>query len=298
MAYQRWCFTSFEEGRPFESLLEGFNYIVFQQEKAPDTGKLHYQGFFTLKKACRLGGLKQNVNSNWHFEPAKGNNGQNRSYCTKVDTRVDGPWEYGIFQEPGSKKRKNLELFQEDPEELRIADPKIYRRCLAYVTNQRFSNVQLPTLDRPWQLELSCLLQSEPDKRTIYWVFGNDGNEGKTTYAESLIKQGWFYTRGGKTDDITYQYIEHGGHMVFDVPREKEEVLQYNVLEMVKDRHVTSNKYEPVTIHYDTYVHVVVMANFMPRMDDVYCQKTGNLLRGKALSEDRLVIIKCNPEQY
>jgi len=46
------------------------------------------------------------------------------------------------------------------------------------------------------------------------------------------------------------------------------------------------------TVH-DNYVHVVVMANFMPRMDNIYCQKTGNLIKAKALSDDRLVIIKC-----
>lgn len=292
----RWCFTSYEEVSPFTGLHPLCNYIVFQKELCPTTNRLHFQGFFTLKVKSRLSQVKSKFSDVWHFEAAKGSNGQNRTYCTKVDSRIDGPWEFGEFIEAGSKKRKNLERFQEEPEELKIADPKVYRRCLAIVTNQRFNNVILPSMDRSWQVYLSSLISSEPDKRTIYWVYGDEGNEGKTTYAETLIQKGWFYTRGGKTDDITYQYIEHGGNMVYDVPREKEDVLQYNVLEMVKDRHVTSNKYEPVTIHYDTYAHVVVMANFMPRMENEYDQKTGRIIKAKALSDDRLVIINCKME--
>lgn len=295
----RWCFTSFEESLPFSELHTACNYIVFQQELCKTTGRLHFQGFLTLKVKARLAQLKSKFSDVWHFLPAKGSNGQNRVYCTKDDTRVDGPWEFGEFIEAGSKKRKNMERFQEEPEELKIADPKVYRRCLAIVTNQRFNDVILPEMDRPWQVHLSSLISASPDKRTIYWVYGSEGNEGKTTFAETLIQKGWFYTRGGKTDDITYQYIEHGGNMVYDVPREKEDVLQYNVLEMVKDRHVTSNKYEPVTIHYDSYAHVVVMANFMPRMEDEYVQhgpSQGKTIKKKALSDDRLLIIYCTME--
>ena len=32
-----------------------------------------------------------------HFEVARGSPESNRAYCTKSDTRVDGPWEFGAL---------------------------------------------------------------------------------------------------------------------------------------------------------------------------------------------------------
>ena len=91
-----------------------------------------------------------------------------------------------------------MERFQEDPEELRLADPKLYRRCLATKVNSEFSSLVLPVPDRPWQLVAQKVLDQGPDDRTIIWVYGSEGNEGKTTWAKIKIQEGWFYSRGGK----------------------------------------------------------------------------------------------------
>lgn len=292
MQSARWCFTSFEESVPFDSLPSHSKYLIFQQEKCPSTEKVHYQGFFILKRSQRLTWLKKNVSVKWHMEPAKGNNEQNRSYCSKDDSRIAGPWSYGTFAEKGSNKRKVMERFQEDPDELRRSDPKIYRRCLADVVNSRFNDVTLPKLDRQWQIELRQFIDHGADDRTICWVYGSAGNEGKSTFAKKLIQEGWFYSRGGKQDDVLYQYLEHGGHAVFDLPRDKQDYVSYSCLEAIKDRIVICNKYEPVRVNYDNKVHVIVMANFMPPMEDVYDDK-GKIVQKAMLSSDRLVLIEC-----
>lgn len=290
---KRWCFTSFDESPPFLSLPDGSTYLVYQREKCPKTDKEHWQGFITFVGQKRLNTVKSLAGgNNWHWEVARGKNTECRAYCTKEDTRVAPPVEFGQFTELGSNKRKTMELFQEDPEELKIADPQKYRRCLAIITNQRFVDVALPTFDRQWQLEVGELLEQPADDRTIIWVYGSKGNEGKTTYVKGLIQKGWFNSRGGKSDDIMFQYIVHGGHAVFDFPRDKEDYVNYNVLEAIKDRTCISNKYEPLSINFPSLVHVLVMANFMPQLEDEFDEK-GRIVKKQMLSVDRIKLIEC-----
>jgi len=294
---RRYCFTSYDSDIPFTCLPSFLSYCVFQQEKCPSTGKLHYQGFLVLNGPQRLSYLKSNINNGYHWELAKGNNEQNRDYCTKEDTRIAGPWEFGVFAKQGSNKRKIMEQFENDSEELRYSDPKKYRRCLAVVVNKRFNDVILPSFDRSWQVQLLSLVGGEPDSRTIIWVYGSEGNEGKSTFAKGLIQQGWFYSRGGKADDVLYQYIEHGGNAVFDIPRDKEEYINFSTMEAIKDRIIICNKYEPVRINYDNYVHLVVMANFLPCLSDEYDEK-GKVVKKQLISRDRVVIIECKEPIY
>lgn len=109
----RWCFT---HNIPDDALdtyeLEwenapGIRYGVYQLERAPTTGQLHAQGYLELDTKRTL-----SVMVNWlagaHFEPAKGSGSQNYDYCTKSDSRVAGPFEYGerILSKQG--KRSDL----------------------------------------------------------------------------------------------------------------------------------------------------------------------------------------------
>lgn len=117
--------------------------------------------------------------------------------------------------------------------------------------------------------------------RTIYWVYGAAGGEGKSTYAKMLFQKGWFYTSGGKTHDIIYQYIEDPRrHVVFDLPRCQGEFVNYGVIEMIKNRVIVSSKYEPITAACTDPVHVVVFSNYHPKPDK--------------FSDDRIVLIDCN----
>jgi hypothetical protein len=57
-------------------------------------GTPHIQFFLNFKKAMRVSALKKHC-SKAHFETVKVNNGADR-YCMKEDTRVAGPWEFGV----------------------------------------------------------------------------------------------------------------------------------------------------------------------------------------------------------
>ncbi|QHB15188.1 replication initiatior protein [Begomovirus-associated alphasatellite sp.] len=291
---RNYCFTLFSYVLPlFSSLPDWANYLVFQEEQSPTTGRKHIQGYINLKNPQSLSFLKGKLGNGVHLEIAKGSASSNRDYCRKDDSRVSGPWEFGVFAEKGSRKRKAMELFQEDPDELRLSDPKLYRRCLASKINTEFGGLVLPVLDRPWQLLVETILDKGPDDRTILWVYGSQGNEGKTTWAKSKIQAGWFYTRGGKGENIKYSYAEHLGHCVFDLPRQVEDVLQYTVLEELKDRLIRSSKYEPIDFNCSDKVHVVVLSNFLPQTEVEYDSK-GHVIKKQLLSLDRLVIVNID----
>ena len=72
----------------------GIVYGIGQLERAPTTGQLHLQAYVELASKRTL-----SVLCDWlpgaHFEIARGNAESNIQYCSKSDSRVDGPWEYG-----------------------------------------------------------------------------------------------------------------------------------------------------------------------------------------------------------
>jgi len=68
-------------------------YVCGQLEKGKE-GTPHIQFFLNFKTQARLAKLKKHC-SKAHFEVVKINNGAH-NYCMKEDTRVEGPWEFGI----------------------------------------------------------------------------------------------------------------------------------------------------------------------------------------------------------
>lgn len=78
------------------------SYCVFQLERG-ESGTLHHQMYCEFENQVRLSTIKQ-----WlpraHVESRKGSQSQAIDYCTKEDTRVDGPWEYGTPKQQGARR--------------------------------------------------------------------------------------------------------------------------------------------------------------------------------------------------
>lgn len=102
MAAINWAFTSFDEKKPeFNS---DMRYLVYQQEKSPTTGRLHWQGYMQLKKKARMQSAKKTLgDEKAHMELAKGTPSQNKDYCTKEESRIGGPWEFGEMKGQGAR---------------------------------------------------------------------------------------------------------------------------------------------------------------------------------------------------
>lgn len=112
--YSRWMFTGYKYAST-EVLLDEMHalakgavdegklaFIVYQQEKCPKTQRLHIQGFLLYPggKSARMASVKTLLKEeSVHLEAAKSANAACYKYCTKKDSRVTGPWEYGIMPE-------------------------------------------------------------------------------------------------------------------------------------------------------------------------------------------------------
>jgi len=68
-------------------------YVNGQLEKGKE-GTVHVQFYLNFEQPTRLSALKKFCKKA-HFEAVKRDNGAS-SYCLKEDTRLEGPWEFGL----------------------------------------------------------------------------------------------------------------------------------------------------------------------------------------------------------
>lgn len=123
---------------------------------------------------------------------------------------------------------------------------------------------------RDWQSSLAQRLEAPPDDRVIEFVLDPEGNKGKSWF------QRWFMTNNkdktqilgmGKRDDIAHMVDITKTIFLFNVPRDGMEFLQYTILEQLKDRMVSSPKYNSQMKIMRDKVHVVVFCNEHPDMN-------------------------------
>lgn len=104
MTSRNWLITSFN---PCETkqraeelwLSHDLQRYVGQYEVCPETGRLHYQGYVVLNSSQRFTAVKKLFGDDTlHVEKRKGTEKQAYDYCTKEETRCDGPWENGNFE--------------------------------------------------------------------------------------------------------------------------------------------------------------------------------------------------------
>jgi len=92
---RRWCFQIFNpDGLLDESDMVkwGANFLVYQEEVGHKKGGLHLQGYIEMRKPVRFSHFK----IKGYFYKARGTPAQCETYCTKEDTRVGGPYKFGV----------------------------------------------------------------------------------------------------------------------------------------------------------------------------------------------------------
>jgi len=106
MTARAWVFTI---NNPINNAVpEAFNakYCVWQLEKG-ENDTPHLQGYCQFENSCRLASLKK-LCATAHWEKRRGTHDEAVAYCTKDDTRVEGPWSYGVPSTQG--KRTDLDI--------------------------------------------------------------------------------------------------------------------------------------------------------------------------------------------
>lgn len=273
-----WMFTNNNPGPDDNPVYDctKVQYLCYQLEKGQN-GTFHFQGVCQfLNKDTTMAKAKEVLGARSHVEKMRGTPEQAVQYCKKEESRVDGPWDFGELLARGSSKRKRARVeaeYDADPESFAMEDPNRASRIEAKRRREWFENDarnQLDSMDRPWQIDLRRELEQAPDDRTIHWVYGPAGGEGKTTFLKALVKSGWECLTASSVTDMKYQYTRHGvmdKNLVIDIPRRvhrEHYSAVYQVVEEVKNGIVTSTKYEVLKMFAYHNVHVVVMCNHLP----------------------------------
>jgi len=111
-----WCFTENNPTRTNlfpDGLPDSVAYVVYQLERG-EAGTPHLQGFIWLKRAQRMAWLRKlegrtaegdvfHVFERAHLIASRGNAEQNKTYCTKSEGRLEGPWELGSLPKQGDR---------------------------------------------------------------------------------------------------------------------------------------------------------------------------------------------------
>lgn len=270
-------------------------YLVYGKEVGA-SGTPHLQGHVSFVSQRRFLQVKADFPDGTHLEVVRLLQ-HHIDYCKK-----DGAYrEFGTPPDfAKSNKRNEFDEFRatvasgvfESPE-LREKHPNVMARYPHYarsVVRDLFPQPERPTAVslRPWQCRVVELVSGEPDPRKIFFVVDEAGNVGKTYLGRFLLgaHEAVQIIRAGKVADMALQYRITTKCLIVDVPREKQEHLQYSFLEMVKDGILASPKYQSETKMFKP-PHVLVFMNHEPNMD--------------ALSADRYHIIRpsiSNPNQF
>lgn len=220
------------------------SYDYVFQEECGESGTKHLQGVVSLKKRMRW--TEFELPKQIHWEKV-GSVPLAYEYCSRPEKRSGNCWslKYNI---PPKLKILQMEQFKD------------------------------------WMIQMNNCIRTEPDDRTIYWVWSEHGGTGKSTFAKYLA-----YTykailcgRGNYSDIMNIMYkadMNKTNLVVFDLPRNSGNKISYSALESIKNGLIVNTKYETGSKLFNS-PHIIVFANAEPEWDN--------------LSADRLKVLRVD----
>jgi len=252
-------------------------YLVYGYETGA-SGTPHLQGYVIFRDQKRLRGAKNLIGPRSHLEPARGSAQSNYDYCTKD----------GLFKEfgelPKTTSSNGFDALKQwvlnHPSKPTAAEVALewpglfirYGRIMQWIDSIYPAPILQEGEPRPWQRELAETLERPSHDRKIIFVVDRLGGCGKSWFVR------WWFTKYanltqrlsiGKRDDLAYAIEEHKLYFFFDIPRAQHELIQYSILEQLKDRMVFSPKYCSRTKVFHTIPHVVVFMNEDPNFNEL-----------------------------
>ena len=176
-----------------------------------------------------------------------------------------------------------------------VIDPTAVREEYTKAMELRFNNcrVNLPsdcTL-KPWQKHL--LLELEPSNRSVIWVIGRKGAEGKSFMQNYLVEMFgaahvFHSAMTSKNDGILHELSKQQlcliDVFIFNIPRSfNVGYVPYHILEDIKDGKSISTKYDSKNLRFNTPNLLLVFANELPQTDK--------------MSKDRWVLLEINRDE-
>lgn len=161
--------------------------ILFQLEEGSNKTK-HFQGCIIMKKPIDKGGLKKHLNlcvpllENCHLEKTKYEEYAEK-YCTKMDTRIAGPWQAGTIPKTKQQGKRNdlLNVYDDIKNGLSMYDvmcnnPGAYMKC------HKAADKVKSLIDKHNAVETMCRRRVELASTPVICYWGESG-AGKTMAA-------------------------------------------------------------------------------------------------------------------
>ena len=146
------------------------------------------------------------------------------------------------------------------------------RACLRLYQQFSAENIAMEEVTlKHWQQEVIKFID-EPSERTIYWIVGEKGNEGKT-FIQKYIRQLFGSRRVinlegvGRKCDIAYllskETLTCKDVFLFNILR-SDLGIEYGILENIKDGYLITTKYKSKFVKIKTPNTVIVFSNSSP----------------------------------
>lgn len=123
-----------------------------------------------------------------------------------------------------------------------------------------------------WQQDLLNLMNTEPDDRSINFVYDPEGNKGKTSFIKHclLTRHDSILVSGREKDMfMSISKMKFYPKVVFlNLTRSLEQYVSWSGIESIKDGLFISTKYEVGCVIMN-HPHIIIMANFMPNLEAV-----------------------------
>lgn len=234
-----------------ETKFKLFNCEYIFQGETGESGTPHIQGYIECPKKMRWNQF--HLPDTIHWERRAGTREQARDYCAKSDTANHDlcPLTFSPRLEP-------------DDDDCDLIEPGG------------------PGYE--WQDVILNTIRHKPDKRTIHWLWSEEGGVGKTEFCKYLFMKHNACPLSGKGADVRnglsvwkQKFGKLPKIVIVNVPRSHVDYLSYEALENIKDMFFYSGKYEGDWV-CGRAPHVFVFANCEPE-------------RAK-MSVDRWVVVK------
>lgn len=193
---RRYCFTINNPKHEIEFNENKMEYLIYQLEKGKKSGTFHYQGYFRLINPLTIKSCLKLFKDKPHLEECKGTEEQNIKYCTKSDSKIDGPWEFGKKAEQGKRVdiialRKAIFDDNMTHRQLIMNDNLVvtYAKYIKFVDRcMLFKNQELANTFR--EITTCCLIGPAGLGKTKY-VFDNEGFNNVYTLTNASTEL-WF----------------------------------------------------------------------------------------------------------
>lgn len=263
-----------EEKKRLIELEKDVRYKIVGKEVG-ESATPHLQGYIGFKKPIQFNTVKKLIGERAHIETAKGNDEQNKEYCSKDG---DVLCEFGKMQKQHNLANQIKEAVKRKhegatPSEMLEEFGGSYIRYKKHIDEQSLEiyqhdikvelkkKMEVARL-RYWQERLVMELPQHTE-RTVWWYWEDVGNVGKTWMSKWLVvMKGAMRFENGKSADIKHGYNGEDT-VVFDLTRSAQDHINYEVIESVKNGIMYSTKYESKMKCYSP-PKVIVFANTEP----------------------------------